>query len=92
MDEIILFYWSKGAGMRTKILIEVFKCSKKKQPCFLNKLAEAFNVSHVAMKKHVDLLVEENYLKEMNPDGKPVYLELSEKGKNFLEKFRQRKI
>jgi len=85
----ILFYWSKGSGMRVKILNVIDKCSKGKQPCFLNQIAKKLGVSHVAIKKHVDLLLEEGYINELNPGGKPVYLELSESGKSVLAEFRK---
>jgi hypothetical protein len=32
---------------------------------------------------------EENYIKEINPDGKPVYLELTEKGVEVLKEFKK---
>ncbi len=91
MDKTVLFYWSKGAETRVRILLAASRCNQKKEPCYLNQLAEKTGISHVGAKKHVDLLVEEGYLKELNPDGKPIYLELTEKGKGTLTEFQKKK-
>lgn len=90
MSKFILFYWSKGAEMRVKILNEIHKCGKAKKPCYLNQIAEKLGVSHVAVKKHLDLLVDEGYVKEINPEGKPVYLNLTKEGVNILADFRKK--
>jgi predicted transcriptional regulator len=50
-------------------------------------IAKKFNVTHVAVKKHLDLLLEEGYVKQINPKSKPVYLELTKKGKDVLNEF-----
>lgn len=91
MDKTVLFYWSKGAKTRVQILHIALKCQQKKSPCFLNQIADALKISHVGAKKHVDLLIEEGYLKEINPDGKPVFLELTEKGKKIIFEFKNKK-
>lgn len=83
----ILFYWSKGADIRRSIISEVSACEKKKRGCYINVLAGKFKLSHVAVKKHVDLLLEEGYLKVLNPNGKPVFLALTKKGNEVLEEF-----
>ncbi|VVB65561.1 Uncharacterised protein [Candidatus Gugararchaeum adminiculabundum] len=83
----ILFYWSKGADVRRKIIKAIAECEKKENPCYLNLLAEKFELSHVAVKKHLDLLLEEGYVKILNPDGKPVYLALTKKGTDMLQEF-----
>lgn len=90
MSKTILFYWSKGAKVRVKLLNEIDKCNKKKEPCYLNVLAEKLNLSHVGVKKHLDLLVKEGYVNEMNPQGKPVYIELSDSGKEVLKEFKKK--
>ena len=90
MDKTVLFYWSKGASTRVRILNSAFQCQQKKQPCFLNQIADALQLSHVAVKKHVDLLIQEDYLKEVNPKGKPIFLELSEKGKKIVYEFKKK--
>ena len=91
MDKTVLFYWSKGAPTRIQILSRAFRCRQKKEPCFLNQLAESIGLSHVGTKKHVDLLIEEGYLKEINPEGKPVFLEITEKGKQVVGEFKAKK-
>lgn len=91
MDKTVLFYWSKGAPTRVQILLRAFKCRQKKEPCFLSQIAESIGLSHVGAKKHVGLLVEERYLKEINPDGKPVFLELTEKGEKIVLEFKNKK-
>ncbi len=90
MDKSILFYWSKGADTRVKLINELSRCNKNNKACYLNLLAEKLKLSHVAVKKHLDLLVEQNYIKEINPEGKPVYLELTEKGLNVLKEFKKK--
>lgn len=90
MDKTILFYWSKGASTRVRILNAVFQCRQKKEPCFLNQIADVLELSHVAVKKHVDLLIREEYLAEVNPDGKPIFLELTEKGKKIVSEFKRK--
>ena len=86
----ILFYWSKGAEMRVRILFEINKSNNSNKPCYLNLLSKKIGLTHAAVKKHLDLLVEENYVKEINPKGKPVYLELSKKGLEVLNEFNKK--
>jgi DNA-binding transcriptional ArsR family regulator len=88
MSKSILFYWSKGAETRIKILSEIYKCNKKNKACYLNSLSEKLGLSHVAVKKHLDLVLEEKYIKEINPEGKPVYLKLTDKGMDVLKEFK----
>ena len=89
MDKTILFYWSKGAETRVKILNVAHQCNKSKEPCFLQQIADKLKISHVGAKKHVDLLVENGYLKETNPKGKPVYLEITQTGVAVLKEFKK---
>lgn len=84
VSKTILFYWSKGAGTRRKIIRFIYKCEKKNKPCFLNKVAKKLDLTHVAVKKHLDLLIEEKYIKRINPSGKPIYLELTDSGKEII--------
>ena len=83
----ILFYWSKGADTRRKLLRLIADCERKNEPCYLNVIAEKFGLSHVAVKKHTDLMIEEGYLKILNPGGKPVYIAVTEKGIEVLKEF-----
>ncbi len=82
LPKSILFYWSKGAEMRRKIIRIVHEREKSNKPCFLNILAHKLNVTHVAAKKHLDLLIEQGYIKQINPKGKPVYLKLTSAGRD----------
>lgn len=91
MDKTILFYWSKGSKTRLRILMWAWKCQQKKEPCYLNQLSEAMGISHVGIKKHLELLLKENYIKEINPSSKPVFLELTEKGKKIIHEFKLKK-
>lgn len=86
-NKTILFYWSRGADIRRKILQLVASANQKNKPAYLNALAKKLKLSHVAVKKHVDLLGEEGYLEEINPGGKPVYLRLSKNGATVLNEF-----
>lgn len=83
----VLFYWSRGAEVRRKIVISVDECNRQNKPCFLNLLSARFGMSHAGMKKHVDLLIGEGYVAAINPGGKTVYLELTEKGIQILREF-----
>jgi predicted ArsR family transcriptional regulator len=86
----ILFYWSKGADTRVKMIRIIAERGKKEQPCYLNLIAERLGLSHVAVKKHLDLLIEEGYVGVLNPGGKPNYLSLTEKGADVLKEFARR--
>ncbi|MDO8428269.1 MAG: hypothetical protein Q7S92_03585 [Candidatus Diapherotrites archaeon] len=83
----VLFYWGKGSEVRVKILLELYRCSGSNTPCYLNSLADYLKLSHVAVKKHLDLLLEHKYVRPVNPLGKPVYLELSEQGNEVVKEF-----
>ena len=62
----VLFYWSKGSDTRRRILSVTRELNDGHEPCFINVLSEKLELSHVAIKKHVELLVEEKYIKQMN--------------------------
>lgn len=81
----ILFYWSKGADTRRKLVRLIADSERKGEACYLNHLAEALSLSHVAIKKHISLLIEDGYIKIINPGGKPLYLALTDKGKEILK-------
>ncbi len=83
----ILFYWSKGADIRREILRSISEYEKKNKPCYLNLLAEKFKLSHVAIKKHIDLLIDEGYVHPLNPKGKPVFLVITKLGTDILKEF-----
>jgi predicted ArsR family transcriptional regulator len=83
----ILFYWSKGADTRVKILRTIQRCNARGKGCYLNTIAASMDLSHVGIKKHLDLLIEEGYVKIINPGGKPVFLELSHRGRDVLDEF-----
>ncbi len=89
ISKSILFYWSKGADIRRRILLLIHKHNKKNKPCFLTQIAKEIKVTHVAIKKHTDLLLEEGYINQINPDGKPIYLELAKNGDKVILEFRQ---
>lgn len=67
----------------------IHACNTQNEACYLNALAQKLNLSHVAVKRHLDLLVEEGYVREVNPNGKPVYVELTKKGLEVVEEFRK---
>jgi len=83
----VLFYFSKGAQIRVRIIKLIGLHNQKNKPIFLNMLARKLRMSHVAMKKHIELLMEYGYIKTVNPDGKPVYLKLTKKGKEIATEF-----
>lgn len=90
ISKTILFYWSKGAETRRNIVRFIYQRQEKNEPCFLNLLAKEFNLSHVAIKKHLDLLIEENFVEAINPSGKPVYLKLTPSGKKVIKELSER--
>ena len=77
----VLFYWSKGAEIRRSIIRLIGTCNLRDEPSFLNQIAREVDLSHVAVKKHIDRLISEGYIRPINPEGKPVYLELTTIGK-----------
>lgn len=84
MDETVLFYLSKGGDVRLEIL-ELVAEAEEDEGMYLNKLAEELDMSHVAARKHLKLLLEEGYLKYKNPGGKPKFLKLTEEGKEVYQ-------
>lgn len=83
----ILFYWSRGSETRVKLLKLIGQAEKSGGACYSNTLAKKLKLSHVAVKKHLDLLIDEGYLKVLNPKGKPHFLELTNEGKKTLKEF-----
>ncbi len=86
----ILFYWSKGSDTRVKIIKFIARCERESEACYLNVLADKLKLSHVAIKKHLDLLIEKGYVKILNPGGKPVFVALSKTGIEVLGEFSQK--
>lgn len=89
-SKTILFYWSKGSDTRRNIIKFIDECEKKNKPCFMNIIAKKLNLTHVAVKKHIDLLTEEKYIKPINPSGKPIYLKLTNSGKEVVKEISEK--
>lgn len=83
----VLFHWSKGGPMRVRIVKLIAEHNSRKEPVYLARLAEACSISDVALKKHLDLLVEHGFVKVQNPQGKPHYLELTREGWEVAREF-----
>lgn len=83
----ILFEWSRGAETRKKIVKLIHSCNCSNIPCFINYISKQLEISHVATKKHIDLLIEEKFVDPVNPDGKPIYLKLSKMGIDLIKDF-----
>ncbi|MBI5046759.1 hypothetical protein HZC07_03435 [Candidatus Micrarchaeota archaeon] len=83
----ILFYWSKGSDTRRTLIRIIAECERQSEACYLNLIAEKLKLSHVAIKKHLDVLLEEQYVRILNPGGKPIYLVLTDKGIEVLKEF-----
>lgn len=90
ISKSILFYWSKGANTRRKVMTIIHQLNQKKKPCFLNIIANKLKISHVGIKKHIDLLIEEKYIEPINPNGKPVYLKLTKTGKGIIDELKKK--
>jgi len=86
--ENLMFLWSKGAATKVDLLEHVLSCNKQNEPCYIAILARKFSISHVAIKKHVDLMLVHGYLEVENPGRKPRYLRLTKKGHDVLGKFK----
>lgn len=87
-DKTLLFHWSRGADVRRLITRLIAQEQRQDKPIFLNALAGQLGLSHVAVKKHLDLLVEEGYVEGINPDGKPVFLRLTKNGQRIHSEIR----
>jgi predicted ArsR family transcriptional regulator len=85
MDESVLFYFSKGADTRRDI-IQIVE-DKQNEGIYLSEIADKLDMSHVAVRKHLDLLLENDYLEYLNPEGKPKYLQLTGEGERALRDF-----
>jgi len=83
----ILFYWSRGADTRVKLIKLMAKCEKTGSACYVNTLARKLGVSHVAVMKHLGLLIDEKYVRVLNPGGKPQFLALTAEGKKIDREF-----
>lgn len=83
----ILFYWSKGADTRVNLIRTIADFERRNEGCYLNLVSDKLKLSHVAVKKHLDLLIDEDYVKVLNPGGKPNYLALTDKGIDVLKEF-----
>lgn len=83
----ILFYWSRGAEVRRKIVLFIYRHNREDKPCFMNLLAKHLGLTHPGVKKHLDLLTEEGYIEQLNPGGKPIYLRLTASGRDVAEEF-----
>jgi predicted ArsR family transcriptional regulator len=86
----ILFYWSKGADVRRKIIKIIKEAQGKNEPIFLNRIASILELTHVTVKVHLDLLVEEGYVSVINPEGKPHFLNLTKKGEGLYRELSSR--
>ncbi len=83
----IIFYWSKGALTRIKIIKVIAECEREGKPCYLNVIAEKLDISRAALKKHLDILLKYGYIQILNPGGKPNYLALTPNGVGVLQEF-----
>ncbi|MDY6770683.1 MAG: winged helix-turn-helix domain-containing protein [Candidatus Nanohaloarchaea archaeon] len=85
MDETVLFYLSDGGDVRLKILELVRDAEENDEGMYLTKLADELDMSHVGARNHLQLLLDEGYVRYKNPDGKPKFLEITDEGERVLE-------
>jgi DNA-binding MarR family transcriptional regulator len=83
----IIFYWSKGALTRIRMIKFIAECEREGKPCYLNLIAEKLDLSRAALKKHIDVLLKYGYIQILNPGGKPNYLALTHSGVEVLKEF-----
>ncbi|MFH1423007.1 MAG: winged helix-turn-helix domain-containing protein [Planctomycetota bacterium] len=81
----ILFSWTKGGVTRLNILRKIYEYNQKQEPIYTLKIASEHGKSGVAVKKHLKILIENNLIKVMNPNGKPKFLEITNAGRIFAE-------
>lgn len=87
MIENIIFLHSKGAEVKRKIIGTLFVQDIHQHIHSLSSLSFEFNISKVAVKKHLDYLHYMGYVEKINPNGKPVFLRLTDKGRQTAKKF-----
>ncbi len=83
----IIFYWSKGALTRIKVIKFIAQCEREGKPCYLNIIADSLGISRAALKKHLDIMLKFGYIQILNPGGKPSYLALTQNGLEVLKEF-----
>ncbi|MFH0874975.1 MAG: hypothetical protein V1859_03495 [archaeon] len=86
MDAIV-FQHSKGAHTRRKIIQALYKQERENFLHCAATLCGDFEISNAAIKKHIDYLSLEGYVEKINPEGKPIFLKLSEKGNVAAKKY-----
>jgi DNA topoisomerase IA len=90
----VLFLWSKGAFIRRKILLEVHNAEKNRSPIFVTRLQQILinkmekKPSRSTIRKHVNVLLEFNYIRIINKEGKPKYLALTDLGEKVISLLR----
>lgn len=96
----LLFLWSKGATTRRKIFKIIAEEQNKGNPVYISEITNIFNatleqdegsVTNSSIRKHIRVLKEYNLIKPINEGGRPEYLELTEEGKNILQKLMHKK-
>jgi len=86
MDSII-FLHTKGAQTRRRIVQSIYRYEKQSNFHSLTTLTDLFDISKVAVKKHVDNLADLGYIEKINPGGKPIFLRLTDKGTEVAKKY-----
>ena len=96
----LLFLWSKGATTRRKIFKIIAYEQTKCNPVYISEITNIFNstlendqdtVTNSSIRKHIRVLKEYNLIRPINEGGRPEYLELTEEGKNILQKIIHKK-
>lgn len=96
----LLFLWSKGSTTRRKIFKIIAEEQKKGNPVYISEITTLYNtsiepdsddntVTNSSIRKHIRVLKEYNLIRPINEGGRPEYLELTEEGKNILQKLMQ---
>lgn len=96
----LLFLWSKGATTRRKIFKIIAEQQNNGNPVYISEITNIFNatlqgdedsVTNSSIRKHIRVLKEYNLIKPINEGGRPEYLELTDEGKNILQKLIHKK-
>ena len=68
------------SDIKVEILKKLSSQEKENTLNSITSLAKFLSISKVAVKKHIDSLLESKLIEQINPGGKPIFLRLTKKG------------
>ena len=85
--DIILFKLTKGADTRKEIIKRLKRQEEDVYRHCLLSLAMDMRTSEAGIKKHIDLLTSKGYIQRVEKNKKPIFLQLTNKGRDAAIKF-----